>query len=96
MALKYGLREMLTAFELPFAYALLGLILIASIFWRPLLWAAALLLIILIITHWIDGVREDDPLWPYRALFRPIEGFAGLYGLLRGVVRYGIRRPART
>ena len=96
MVLKYGIREMRTAFELPFAYAFLGLILIASIFWPPLVWAAASLLIVLLVTHWIDGVREDDPLWPYRALFRPIEGFAGLYGILRGVVRYGIRRPART
>ena len=94
MALKYGVREMAEAFILPTAYALLLVLLVASVVWRPLLWLALGLWVVLVAKHWIDGIRDADPMWPYRALFRPVEGFAGLYGLIRGLVRYGIRGPA--
>jgi len=96
MALKYGLREMAGAFALGLAYGLVLLLALASLVWRSFVWAAVLLLVILVTKHWIEGIRESDPLWYYRGLFRPIEGFASLYGLLRGLVRYGIRRPTRS
>ena len=96
MALKYGLREMAGAFALGLAYGLVLLLALASLVWRSFAWAAVLLLVILVAKHWIEGIRESDPLWYYRGLFRPIEGFASLYGLLRGLVRYGIRRPTRS
>ena len=96
MALKYGLREMAGAFALGLAYGLVLLLALASLVWRSFAWAAVLLLVILVTKHWIEGIRESDPLWYYRGLFRPIEGFASLYGLLRGLVRYGIRRPTRS
>lgn len=95
MALKYGFREMVPAFLLPGAYALLLILLVASIGWTPLSWAAGLLLLTLLVRHWTEAYREGDPLWPYRALFRPVEGLAGLIGLLRGLIRYGIRMPGR-
>lgn len=93
MALKYGMREMAEAFVLPAAYALLLLLLVGSLLWLPLLWFGLVFLALLVVKHWIDGIRDGDPMWAYRALFRPIEGFAGLYGLFRGLARYGIRRP---
>jgi hypothetical protein len=96
MALKYGLREMATAFVVPAAYGLLFLFVLAAIFCRLFVWVAAVFLAVLLVIHWIDGVRDGDPLWPYRAIFRPIEGFAGLFGLFRGIVRYGVRGPPAT
>ncbi len=92
MALKYGLREMLPAFVIPGAYALVLILAVIGL-WFPIFWWLDLLLLVGLLTkHWIGGLRDRDPMWPYRALFRPLEGFAGLYGLLRGVVTYGIRR----
>ena len=98
MALKYGVRVMSVAFLLPLGYGLLIVFAVFSFVWRPLAWLTLLLFLGLITKHWFEGIREGDPLWAYRALFRPIEGLAGLYGLLRGVARYGVRRrrPSMT
>ncbi|TMA01103.1 MAG: glycosyltransferase [Methanobacteriota archaeon] len=93
MALKYGFLEMASGFSLPLAYGLLLALAIAALALTPLAWTALLLLVALLLKHWVEGVRESDPMWFYRALFRPVEGFAGLYGLVRGLVRYGVRRP---
>lgn len=96
MALKYGFREMASGFYLPLAYGLLLLLAVTSLVWAPLAWIALVFLVALLAKHWIEGVRESDPLWYYRALFRPIEGVAGLVGLVRGILRYGVRRPTRA
>lgn len=96
MALKYGALEMANGLALPIAYLLVLILVVAAFAWAPFLWIASVLVVLLITKHWIEGIRESDPLWYYRALFRPIEGFAGLYGLLRGLVRYGVRRPSRA
>lgn len=91
MVLKYGLREMAGALLLPGAYGLVLALLIAGLAWPVVWWATAVLFLALIARHWMEGYREGDPLWPHRALFRPLEGLAGLYGFARGVVRYGFR-----
>jgi glycosyltransferase involved in cell wall biosynthesis len=96
MALKYGLREMVGGFSLPFAYALVLVFALASLAWPPFAWLAVALFLILLAKHWIEGIRESDPLWYYRGLFRPIEGAAGLYGIVRGFLRYGVRAPRRS
>lgn len=95
MVLKYGLRSMRDALLLPAAYGLLLVLSLLAILWWPVAWLALALLVILLAMHLISGYRDADPLWPYRILFRPVEGFAGLYGLMRGVVRFGVRAPAR-
>ena len=94
MALKFGIREMAGGFSLPLAYGLLLVLTIATLAWFPIGWIALALLLALLVKHWIEGIRESDPLWYLRGLFRPIEGLAGLYGLARGLVRYGVRRPS--
>jgi hypothetical protein len=96
MALKYGFREMADGFLLPLAYGLVLVLAIAALVVTSLSWIALILLVSLLLKHWVEGVRESDPLWFYRALFRPVEGFAGLYGLLRGFIRYGVRRPTQV
>jgi glycosyltransferase involved in cell wall biosynthesis len=89
MMLKHGLAPMLSAFVLPAAYAaVIGLLVSGAMV--PLVGVAGLgLLGIMLVWHAIGGLRESDPAWYLRPLFRPIEGIAGLYGLVRGILRYG-------
>lgn len=90
MALKYGFATMASAFVLPAAYAgLLGLFLVGILV--PLVAAVtASLLALLLVWHAIGGLRESDPAWYLRPVFRPVEALAGIYGILRGVFTYGL------
>lgn len=91
MALKYGFATMAPAFTLPAAYAVLAIGLAAGV-WAPLLGLASLVLLgSALLVHAVSGVREGDPVWYLRPVFRPVEAAAGLFGLIRGVVRYGVR-----
>lgn len=90
MALKYGFTTMAPAFVLPAGYTV-ALAVIASGFATPIAaWAGGGLLVLLLAWHAIGGLVESDPTWYLRPLFRPIEAFAALYGVLRGVIRYGL------
>jgi len=90
MALKYGFTTMAPAFVLPAAYAgLIGLLALGA--FVPIVGLGTLgLLGLLFVWHAIGGLRESDPAWYLRPIFRPIEAFAGLYGFLRGLFRYGV------
>ncbi len=92
MFLKYGLREMIPALVVPGAYALVILLALLGIAWPIFWWLGLILVVALSVKHMIEGLREQDPLWPLRAVFRPLEGVAGLFGFARGLFRYGIRR----
>ncbi len=96
MALKYGVAEMAGAFLLPAAYAFLLALILGAIVFSPLAWAALAAFALLVAKHVQGGLKDGDPVWYYRAFFRPIEGVAGLFGLLRGIVRYGVRRHSTT
>jgi len=96
MVLKYGFLEMSSAIMLPLAYGLLLILVLASLLWTPIAWAALFFFVSLVVKHWTDGLRDADPLWFLRPVFRPIEAIAGLYGLMRGMTRYGVRRHSRA
>lgn len=91
MMLKYGAREVADTFLLPGAYALVVALLAAGIVWPISALAGLVLLAGLLVKHAQGGLSEDDPMWWARPIFRPIEAFAGIYGLLRGLVRYGVQ-----
>lgn len=94
MMLKYGPGTVARTFILPGAYALAIALLVAGIF-EPLLALIGLGLIgLYVVKHAVGGLREDDPMWWARTVFRPTEALAGLYGLARGLWRYGIKRRA--
>lgn len=94
MMLKYGPGAVASTFLLPGAYALVVL-LGTGAFLVPWLGAISVgLLVALLLKHAQGGLFEGDPMWWARLLFRPIEAFAGMYGLARGLARYGVKpRP---
>lgn len=94
MMLKYGPASVASTFLLPGAYALVLLLAIGALGAPWVGWVGAGLLAALLLKHAQGGLSEGDPLWWARPFFRPIEAFAGLFGLLRGLARYGVRpRP---
>lgn len=94
MGLKYGFGAVTSAFVLPGAYLVALGILGMGLFVPVLGLAGVGLLVLMGIVHAVGGLREEDPVWYLRPLFRPIEALAGLYGLARGLLTYGLRsRP---
>ena len=93
LGLKHGFRTMLPALVLPTTYLGLAALLIGGVFWRPLLWAGLGLWGLVAFIHVVSAVRERDPTFILRPLFRLVEAMAGMTGLFMGLVRYGL--PSR-
>lgn len=95
MMLKHGFPSVASSFVLPSAYALVLLLLVTGL---AIPWAALAgvgLLAALLFKHAQGGRSEGDPLWWARPLFRPVEAVAGIYGIARGMARYGVRLADR-
>lgn len=94
MMLKHGPATVAEALVLPAAYAGVLAVLAAGVLVPAMAGAGLGLLLLVAAWHAIGGLREDDPAWYLRPLFRPIEALAGLYGLARGLLVYGFTRPS--
>lgn len=92
MALKYGFREMWSAFVTPVAYLSIFGLLLAGLVVRPLLWIALAALGLLAIKQVASGARERDPTFWARPFFRFVEAVGAIWGLGAGVARFGMRR----
>jgi cellulose synthase/poly-beta-1,6-N-acetylglucosamine synthase-like glycosyltransferase len=92
MMLKYGAREMAGALSLPAAYLVLAAIAAMGVWVRVALPVALLLLLLLFTKQWISAAQEDDPVWWARPMYRIVEAAAGIHGLLRGLLTFGVRR----
>jgi glycosyltransferase involved in cell wall biosynthesis len=94
MGLKYGFASVASAFVLPGAYLGALAVLAAGLFAPVAALGGLGLLALMAVVHAVGGIREDDPAWYLRPLFRPVEALAGIYGLGRGLVRYGLSSRA--
>ena len=53
---------------------------------------AAVLFFFLVLKQWLTARMEKDAVWWSRPFYRIVEASAALHGLLRGLLRFGLKR----
>ncbi|MBI2078970.1 MAG: glycosyltransferase [Euryarchaeota archaeon] len=94
MMLKYGPGAIRESLALPGAYLFLAAVALLGLVDTRLAYVAGVGLFFLVLKQWLTARMEKDAVWWSRPFYRVVEAAAALHGLLRGLVRFGVRRRA--
>ncbi|HLE47618.1 MAG TPA: glycosyltransferase [Candidatus Thermoplasmatota archaeon] len=92
MMLKYGPKAIRESLALPATYLALAGLAVLGVVDARITYVAAVGFFFLLFKQWLTARMEHDAVWWARPFYRVVEATAALHGLVRGLLRFGVRR----